>query len=188
MENNTIEQKHKKLVIALSVVIPLAVAALFMIKIPGYDFSFLPPIYSLINGSVAVLLVLAVIAIKNKNQKRHRLLIRLAILGSILFLVGYILYHSTSGDTKYGDVNHDGVLSDAERLNLGKSALVYYFILVTHIILSIAVIPMVMLTYLKGWANNLEAHRKLAKYTFPLWLYVAVTGPIIYLMIRPFYG
>ena len=187
MENN-IEQKYKKLVIGLSIVIPLAVAALFGIKIPGYDLSFLPPIYSVINGCVAILLVLAVIAIKNKNQKRHRLLIRFAILGSMLFLVGYIMYHATTGDTKFGDVNHDGILSDAERGDLGLSALVYYFILATHIILSIAVIPMVMLTYLKGWANNLDAHRKLAKYTFPLWLYVAVTGPIIYLMIRPFYG
>jgi len=174
MENNQIEKKYKKLVIALSVIIPLAVAALFGIKIPGYDFSFLPPIYSLINGCVAVLLVLAVVAIKNKNQKRHRLFIRFAILGSLLFLVGYILYHATSGDTKFG--------------GQGIVRYVYFFILISHIVLSIAVIPMVMLTYLKGWANNLEAHRKLAKYTFPLWLYVAVTGPIIYLMIRPYYG
>lgn len=174
MENNQVEKKYKKLVIVLSVIIPLAVAALFGIKIPGYDLSFLPPIYSLINGCVAILLVLAVIAIKNKNQKRHRLLIRFAILGSLLFLVGYILYHATSGDTKFG--------------GQGTVRYVYFFILISHIVLSVAVIPMVMLTYLKGWSNNLEAHRKLAKYTFPLWLYVAVTGPIIYLMIRPYYG
>ena len=188
METNTIETKYKTLVIALAVIIPLAVASLFGIKIEGYDFSFLPPIYSAINLTIAILLVLAVISIKNGNKKRHRLLIRFAILGSILFLVGYILYHSTSGDTKYGDINHDGTLSDMERGLLGYDALIYYVILISHIILSIAVIPMVLLTYLKGWANNIESHKKLAKYTFPIWLYVSITGPIVYFMIKPFYA
>lgn len=177
MENNqaiNIEKKYKRLVITLSIIIPLAVAALFGIKLPGYDFSFLPPIYSIINAVVAVLLILAVLAIKSGNQKKHRLLIRFAILGSILFLVGYIIYHATSGDTEFGG---EGLIK-----------YVYFFILISHIILSIAVIPMVMMTYMKGWANNIESHKKLAKYTFPIWLYVAVTGPIIYLMISPYYG
>jgi putative membrane protein len=172
--NNQIEQKYKKLVIVLSIVIPLAVAVLFNIELKGYDFSFLPPIYSIINTVVAILLVLAVISIKKGNKTRHRLFVRFAILGSVLFLVGYILYHATAGDTKYGG---EGIV----KYN-------YFFILITHIILSIAVIPMVMLTYLKGWANNIESHKKLAKYTFPLWLYVAVTGPVIYLMISPYYA
>ena len=191
MENsqaNTIETKYKKLVIALAVVIPIAVAALFGIKIEGYDFSFLPPIYSAINFGIAILLILSVIAIKNGNEKRHRLFIRLAILGSILFLIGYILYHGTSGDTKYGDINHNGEIDESERAKLGLDALVYYIILISHVVLSIVIIPMVLLTYLKGWANNIESHKKLAKYTFPLWLYVSITGPIVYLMIRPFYG
>jgi len=188
MDNNTIETKYKKFVIALAIIIPLAVAALFGIKIEGYDFSMLPPIYSAINLSIAILLVLAVISIKNGNKKRHRLLIRFAILGSILFLICYILYHATSGDTKYGDINHDGQLSEIERGQLGKDALIYYIILISHIVLSIAVIPMVLLTYLKGWANNLESHKKLAKYTFPIWLYVSLTGPIVYFMIKPFYS
>ena len=188
MENNTIETKYKKLVIGLAIIIPLAVAALFRIKLEGFDFSFLPPIYSTINLTIAFLLVLAVISIKNGNKKRHRLLIRFAILGSILFLIGYILYHSTSGDTKYGDLNHDGELSELERGKLGYDAFAYYIILISHIVLSIAVIPMVLLTYLKGWANNIESHKKLAKYTFPIWLYVSITGPIVYFMIKPFYG
>ncbi len=184
---NELEKKYKPLIIGLSIFIPVAVALLFGIKIEGYDFSFLPPIYATINGIVALLLIAAVVAIKNGNRELHRRLIRLAILGSLLFLVGYIIYHATSTETKYGDVNHDGILSDLERANLGKDALVYYFLLATHIILSIAVIPMVLLTYLKGWTNNLTAHKKLAKYTFPTWLYVAVTGVTVYLMISPFY-
>lgn len=185
--NTTLEKKMKPIIVGLSVIIPVAVAALFQIEIKGVDFSFLPPIYSSINGVVAILLVSAVIQIKKGNQKKHRLLIRLAILGSLLFLVGYILYHGSSTEVKYGDLDNSGELSDAERSNLGFDAYVYYFMLITHIILSIAIIPMVLLTYLKGWTNNLNAHRKLAKYTFPLWLYVAITGPIIYLMISPYY-
>jgi len=186
--SNNIETKYKKLVIGLAIIIPLAVASLFRIKIEGYDFSFLPPIYSAINLTIAILLILAVIAIKRGNIKKHRLLIRFAILGSILFLIGYILYHGTSGDTKYGDSNHDGNIDDLERSKLGFDAIVYYVILISHVVLSIAVIPMVLLTYLKGWANNIESHKKIAKYTFPIWLYVSITGPIVYLMIKPFYG
>ncbi|HIP37768.1 MAG TPA: DUF420 domain-containing protein [Crocinitomix sp.] len=187
MSNTQIEKKYKPLIIALSIVIPLVVATLFRIKIEGYDTSYLPPIYSFINAIVAILLVFAVVAIKKGNKTLHRKLIRLAILGSLFFLVGYIIYHATSGDTKYGDLNHNGILEDSERALLGNDALFYYFILITHIILSVATIPLILLTYLKGWANNLTAHKKIAKYTFPLWLYVAVTGPIIYLMIRQYY-
>jgi putative membrane protein len=185
--NTTLEKKLKPLIIGLSIFIPLAVAMLFQIEIKGVDFSFFPPIYSSINAIVAVLLVLAVIQIKKGNREKHRFFIRLAILGSILFLIGYILYHGSSGEVKYGDINNNGELSDSERNLLGADAYIYYFMLITHIILSIAIIPMVLLTYLKGWTNNLASHRKLAKYTFPLWLYVAITGPVIYLMISPYY-
>ena len=174
MENNNIETKYRKLVIGLSIFLPLAIAGLFGIKIPGYDFSFLPATYAVINSIVSILLVLAVIAIKNGNRKRHRLLIRFAMLGSILFLLGYITHHATSGDTKFGGV--------------GLIRPVYFFLLISHILFSIAVVPLVLLTYLKGWANNLESHRKLAKYTFPVWLYVSVTGPVLYLLISPYYG
>jgi putative membrane protein len=187
MSNQDLEKKYKPIIIGLSIVIPLVVAGLFSVKIKGYDFSFLPPIYSSINTIVAILLISAVIAIKNGKRNLHRKLIRMAILGSLLFLVGYIVYHATSGDTKYGDLNHNGKLEEPERQLLGTDAFIYYFILITHIILSIATIPLILLTYLKGWTNQLEAHKKLAKYAFPLWLYVAITGPVIYLMIKQYY-
>ncbi|MFK8044997.1 MAG: DUF420 domain-containing protein [Crocinitomicaceae bacterium] len=183
-----LEKKYKPLAIILSIVVPGLVALLFGIKIKGYDFSFLPGIYASINGIVAILLVTAVIAIKNKNKALHERLIRLAILGSVLFLIGYVLYHITSDTTLYGDKNHDGTLADTERQALGFSAYVYYFILFTHIILSIVVIPFVLFTYLRAWAGNYERHKKLAKYTFPIWLYVAITGVVVYLMISPYYG
>ena len=187
IDNKDLDKKYRPIAIILSIIIPLAVAALFSIKIEGYDFSFLPPIYATINGIVAVLLVLAVMAIKNKNRALHERLIKLAILGSVLFLVGYITYHITSDTTFFGDSNKDGVLSDTERDNLGSSAYVYYFILFTHIILSIVIIPFVLFTYLRAWAGKLDKHKALARYTFPLWLYVAVSGVMVYLMISPYY-
>ncbi len=187
--NVELEKKYKPLVIVLSIAIPVVVAILFSSpKIEGVDLSFLPAVYASINAIVSVLLVLAVIAIKNKNKARHERFIKLAILGSALFLVGYVAYHLTSDATIYGDVDHNGTLSDAEREALGASALVYYFILFTHIILSIVIIPFVLFTYLRGWSGNYTKHKKIARYTFPLWLYVAVTGVIVYLMISPFYG
>lgn len=173
--NPALEKKYKPLVIILSIVIPVVVAVLFgMPAVEGYDTSFLPPIYATINGITAVLLVLAVISIKNGKRKRHENLMKLAILCSLLFLVGYVVYHLTSDTTRY--------LSD------GFDRYIYFFILISHILLSIAVIPLVMITYLRGWAGNVNAHKKLAKITFPIWLYVAISGVVVYLMISPFYG
>lgn len=166
-------EKHKKLIIVLSVVIPIAVAALFGIKIPGYDFSFLPPIYASINGLTAILLTVSYISIKNGNRSRHEFLNKACIVLSCLFLVMYILYHITSEATHFGGE--------------GFVRYVYYFILVTHIILSVVVIPFVLFTFSRALAGNFERHKRLAKFTFPLWLYVAVTGVIVYLMISPYY-
>lgn len=168
------KEPYKKLIIALSIIIPLAVAALFRVKIPGYDLSFLPSIYATLNGITAILLVMAVVAIKNGNRKRHELLNKVAIALSSLFLVLYVLYHITSESTPYG----------------GEGAIryVYYFILITHISLSVVVIPFVLFTFSRALAGNFERHKALAKFTFPLWLYVAVTGVIVYLMISPYYA
>ncbi len=173
--NPTLEKKFKPLVIVLSIVIPVVVAVLFgMPAVKGYDTSFLPPIYATINGITAILLVLAVISIKNGNRKRHQLLMKFAIACSLLFLVGYVAYHLTSDTTHYKSQGFDRII--------------YFIILFSHISLSIAVIPLVMITYLRGWAGNVEGHKKLAKITFPIWLYVAISGVVVYLMISPYYG
>jgi putative membrane protein len=166
-------ERYHKLIIGLSVVIPLAVAVLFRVKIDGYDFSFLPPIYASINGVTALLLIVAFIAIRNKMRSLHETIMKTCIFLSASFLVMYILYHMTSDPTAYG----------------GKGAwrYVYYFILVSHIILSVAVIPMVLFTFVRALSGNFERHRALAKFTFPVWLYVAVTGVIVYWMISPYY-
>ncbi|MES2836282.1 MAG: DUF420 domain-containing protein [Bacteroidota bacterium] len=177
MDTNTtpdFESKYKKKIIVLSIIIPLAVAALFGIKIDGFDFSFLPPIYATINGLTAIVLINAVIAIKNKKIELHKKLMTTAIILSSLFLVMYVTYHITSESTKYGG---EGMLR-----------LVYFFILITHILLSVAVIPLVLFTYVKALSEKFDKHKKLAKITFPIWLYVAVTGVIVYLMISPYYA
>jgi putative membrane protein len=174
-QTNTLERKdpYRKLIIAASVLIPLAVAALFRVKIPGYDTSFLPPIYATINGLTAILLVAAVVAIKNNKRLLHERLIKVCIALSISFLVMYVIYHATSESTPYGGT--------------GTMRYVYFFILVSHILLSIGVIPFVLFTFVRGITGNFAKHRALAKFTFPLWLYVAVTGVVVYLMISPYY-
>ncbi len=165
---------YQRLIIVLSVVLPLAVAALFGIKIPGYDFSFLPPIYASINGITAVLLIIAVVAIKNKKRKLHETLMKICISCSAVFLVMYVAYHMTSDSTPFGGE--------------GPIRTVYFFILITHIVLSIAVVPFVLFTFSRALSGNFERHKALAKFTFPIWLYVAVTGVIVYLMISPYYS
>jgi putative membrane protein len=167
------EKKYRKLIISLSVIIPLAVAALFGIKIKGFDTSFLPPVYATINGLTAVFLLLAVMMIKRGNRKMHEKLVKFCILLSVTFLAMYVTYHITSDSTKYGG---EGILK-----------YIYFFILITHIILSVVIIPMVLFTYVKAWSGKFVDHRRLARVTFPLWFYVAVSGVVVYLMISPYY-
>lgn len=182
------EKKYKNIAIVISIVLPLAVAALFGIKINGVDFSFLPPIYATINGITAAVLILALIAIKNKKIKLHQTFINIAIGLSLAFLLMYVAYHITSDSTLYGDVNKNGVLEPDEKNSLGTISYVYYFILISHIILSVLVTPFVAFTYLRGWLGDIEKHKKLTRITFPLWLYVAISGVIVYLMISPYYS
>ncbi|MEO2051870.1 MAG: DUF420 domain-containing protein [Allomuricauda sp.] len=168
------EKKFNKWITVISIAIPLVVALLFGYKIPNAKpLSFLPPIYATINGITAILLVVAVVAIKNGKESLHQKLMTTNIVLSALFLVMYVAYHMTSETTIYGG---DGFWK-----------YVYYFILMTHIVLSISVIPLVLITYSKVYLDDFESHRIWAKYTFPIWLYVAVTGVIVYLMISPYY-
>jgi putative membrane protein len=163
--------KFRKLIIGVSIVIPIAVAALFGIRIDGVDFSFLPPFYAGINGLTAILLISALLAIKSKNMVLHQRLIQVCLMLSLLFLLCYVAYHITSDSTAYG----------------GNMKGVYYFILISHILLSVAVIPVVLFTYLFAWEGKFDKHKKWTRFAFPIWLYVAVTGVIVYWMISPFY-
>lgn len=178
MEDHSLEKKFSKFIIAVSIIIPVVVAILFGVKLKDFGFnveplSFLPPIYATTNGITAIVLVCAVMAVKNGKLKLHERLMTLAIALSVAFLVMYVAYHMTSDSTKFGG---EGVIR-----------YVYFFILITHILLSIAIIPLVLITYVRALAQRFDRHRKIARITFPLWLYVAVTGVIVYLMISPYY-
>jgi putative membrane protein len=178
MENKLNEKKYNIWIIILSIAIPLVVAILFKVKLKDFGYnvkplSFLPPIYATINGITAIVLLIAVRAIKNGNRKLHENLMKVAIALSVAFLAMYVAYHMTSESTKYGG---EGIVRG-----------IYFFILITHIVLSVIIIPLVLVTYVRALSEQFDKHKKIAKITFPLWLYVAVTGVIVYLMISPYY-
>lgn len=169
-----LEKKYNKYIWILSVVIPVAVAVLFRVRIPNVEpLSFLPPVYATINGATAVLLIWAVIAIKKGNRKLHENLMKTCIGLSLAFLVMYVAYHMTSDPTPFGGE--------------GAVKYVYYFLLISHIILSVGVIPLVLISFVKALASRFDKHKRIAKITFPIWLYVAATGVVVYLMIAPYY-
>lgn len=191
--------KTKKIVISvLSIVIPVVVVFLLNMNrvlpqdtvdsIRSFDGSFLPPMYATINAITAIVLIAAVIMVKKGNIKLHEKLIKFAMLLSVLFLVGYVIYHLTTPEALYGDLNHDGIRDDAEKAAISSSFAIYLFLLISHITLSLGVIPLVLMSYLYGSTNQVEKHKKLVKWAFPLWLYIAITGVVIYFMISPYYA
>ena len=167
-------KQYRRIVLVISLVVPLVVALLFKVKIQGFDFSFLPPLYAGLNAMTALLLILGWFAIKKGKRERHRLMMLSAMIISFVFLVLYVLYHMTSDPTPFGGT--------------GFLRTLYFILLISHILSSLVVIPMVLFTALRAWFGEYERHRALAKFTFPLWLYVAVTGVLVYWMISPYYG
>ena len=166
-------KKYKLWVNIISIAIPVVVALLFGIKLPNIEpLTFLPPIYASINAITSILLISALIAIKNKKMKLHRSLMQIAIFCSVIFLLMYVAYHITSVPTKYE----------------GEMIITYRVILISHIILSIVVIPLVLHSYLRAYLGDYQAHKKIVRYAYPVWLYVAVTGVIVYIMISPYYS
>ncbi len=139
----------------------------------GIDFSFLPAVYSTLNGIVAILLIIALVAIKRGNAKAHRKFTTSAMIGSVLFLLGYVVYHITTPETLYCGV--------------GAIRYVYFFLLITHIVLAAVILPFILFTFIRAYTNQFDKHRKMAKWVFPLWLYVAITGPVLYMFLSPCY-
>jgi len=166
-------KKYNRIIVVLSIAIPLVVAVLFGVKLDIELPIFLPPIYAGTNGVTAILLIVALWAIKLKNITLHKRLMKTAIAFSVFFLVLYVLYHMTSDSTSY---EGEGVLK-----------YVYYVVLISHILLSIIVIPFVLITFVRAITNDIERHKKIARITWPLWLYVTISGVIVYFMILPYY-
>ena len=172
--NLLLEKRLNQVAYVVSVVVLLLVGLMRRVKIDlGIDFHFLPPIHATLNAITAVILLVALYYIKNKQIEQHRKAIYLAMVCSALFLVSYVLYHFTTPETRFGGT--------------GTIRTVYFFLLLTHVVLAAVTLPLVLLTFNRAYTNQIERHRKMARWVFPLWLYVAITGPICYLMLKPYY-
>lgn len=173
-ENLRLEKRLNRLAYLVSAVVLLLVMMMRTIKLDvGIDFSFLPPVHASLNALAAIILVIAYVFIRRKNVQAHRRAIYAAMVCSALFLISYVLYHFTTPETRFG----------------GEGAIryIYFFILITHVILAAVILPFILLTFNRAYTMQYERHRKIARWVFPLWLYVAITGPICYLMLRPYY-
>ncbi|MEY2950274.1 MAG: hypothetical protein RLZZ248_1475 [Bacteroidota bacterium] len=160
------------------------------VKIPlpeGINFSFLPSFHAMVNGATALILLAAFVAIKNKKVDLHRKLIFTALGLSLLFLLSYVAYHFTTPETIYGDFNGNGVLEDEERQAVGNDRLIYLILLLSHIFLAAISLPFILLTFIRAYTQQFEAHKRMARWVFPIWFYVAATGPICYLLLLPYY-
>lgn len=168
----------------------LLVGLMRRVKIPlpdGWDFSFLPPFHATLNALTAVALLAAFYFIRQKNIQAHRRSIYVALSLSVLFLLSYVAYHFTTPEALYGDLNHDGALSVEELAAAGSSRNWYLVLLLSHISLAALVLPFILFTFIRAYTGQVERHRKMARWVFPVWLYVAVTGPLVYYMLMPYY-
>jgi putative membrane protein len=154
---------------------------------PGFIYK-LPLLNAVLNGTCSLLLVFSLWAIKKRNIELHKRLNLTAFVLSTLFLLSYVTAHYFIPDTKYGDLDHDGIMSAAESAAVSGIKPVYVVILLTHIFLAIVVLPMVLLSFYYGLTDQREKHKKLTRFSYPIWLYVTVTGVVVYLMISPYYG
>lgn len=184
------DKKARTLIFVFSAIVFIAVSVLGKYKLNvdlGFDVHIFAKANAVINSIVAVLLVAGITAAKNKKFATHKKIMLTAMALSVLFLVSYILHHLLAGEAKFGDLNHDGLLSQPEKLAAGSLRYVYYVLLGTHIVLAGIVLPFILFTAYRALINENEAHKKLAKITWPVWFYVAVTGPLVYLMINQYY-
>ncbi|RAJ01713.1 putative membrane protein [Chitinophaga skermanii] len=186
--------KNKNLNVPIAIVsiaIPLLVAILFYLPHPGieagFDIRILPLFHAILNSATAVMLVASLWFVKNKYIKAHKVANLIAVGLSTIFLLSYVTYHFLAPKTMYGDLNHDLVLDASEKAVLGATRYVYYFILLTHIVLAAVIVPFVLFSLLRAFQNDVERHRKISKITWPMWFYVAVTGVVVYIMINPYY-
>lgn len=176
-------------IFSLVVFIVVVVLGKFKLDIElGFDVHIFATINAFVNASIALVLVAALVAVKRKNYALHKKFMITALVLSIFFLLSYIAHHLLAGEAKYGDSNHDGIVDDAEKIAVGAMRMVYLVILITHIILAAIILPFILFTAYRGLTSEFPAHKKLARITWPLWFYVAVTGPVVYFMISPYYN
>ena len=184
------EKNAKILIWSVSVIVFLGIAGLSGIHL-DYQLSFDPHLFAafnaIANSLVAILLVAGLISVKRKNYMLHKKIMLATIFISVLFLVSYVCHHLLSGESKFGDLNHDGILSAEEKAQAGPLRYLYYFILLTHIPLAGIFLPFILFTAYRALSGDYQKHKKIARITWPIWLYVAITGVAIYLLISPYY-
>ena len=185
------DKKAKLLIYTVSFVVFAAVVFLSKYKLNvdlGFDVHVFAKINAIINSLVAVLLLAGLFTAKQKKHELHKKIMLTAISLSVLFLLSYIAHHLLAGDTRYGDINHDGIVSLDEKTLAGNLRMVYYFILITHIPLAAIILPFILFTAYRALTGEYDKHKKLVRITWPVWFYVAVTGVVVYLMISPYYN
>ena len=185
------DKKAKTLIFIFSAIVFAAVMLLSRVKLNvnlGFDVHLFAKANAIINSCVAILLVIALIAVKSKNYTLHKNLMMSAMLLSILFLVSYICHHLFAGDTRFGDVNHDGIVTELEKAAVGSTRILYYIILGTHIPLAGIILPFILFSAYRALTGEFDKHKKLVRITWPIWFYVAVTGVVVYWMISPYYS
>ena len=185
------DSKAKILIWTVSIIVFVAVVILSKVKLLlnlPFNVHVFATINAVVNSLVAVLLVAGLVTAKNKNYVVHKKIMLSAITLSVLFLLSYICHHLLAGETKYGDIDHDGVLSINETAMAGSSRMFYYILLLTHIPLAAIILPFILFTAYRALTGEYEKHRKLVRITWPVWFFVAVSGVVVYLMISPYYN
>ncbi len=186
--NIQLAKKLNRVAWGITIAVLVLVTLMRYVKLPvEADLYFLPPFHAVLNSLTAIILILALYFIKQKKVDLHRKAIYIAIGLSTLFLLSYVTYHFTSSATLFGDANHDGVVDAAEIAAVGSQRTIYFVLLATHIILAALIFPFILFTFIRAYTNQLERHKKMARWVFPIWLYVAITGPICYWMLMPYY-
>jgi putative membrane protein len=185
------DRKARILIFSFSTVVFAAVMVLGRVKLdvnPGFDVHLFAKANAIINSCVAVLLVIALIAVKSKNYTLHRNLMMTAMFLSVLFLASYICHHLFAGETRFGDLNHDGIVTELEKAAVGSSRMIYYILLGTHIPLAGIILPFILFSAYRALTGEFDKHKKLVRITWPVWFYVAVSGVLVYWMISPYYN
>lgn len=185
------DRKARILIFTFSIIVFSAVVLLSRVKLEvnlGFDVHLFAMVNAIINSCVTILLVAALFAVKKGKYQVHKSLMMTAMVLSVLFLVSYICHHLFAGDTRFGDVNHDGIVTDAEKADVSSLRTFYYIILGTHIPLAGIILPFILFSAYRALVGEYAKHKKLARITWPIWLYVAITGVIVYIMISPYYS
>jgi putative membrane protein len=184
------DKKAHILIWIFSAIVFLAVTILDKITLDvelGFDPHIFAKLSAAVNSIVSVLLIVGLIQIKQKKYQAHKNTMLFTMALSVLFLVFYIAHHLFTGETKFGDLNHDGLLQESEKLQAGSMRYIYYFIISTHVTLAGIIMPFVLYSAYRALTSEFDKHKKLVRYTFPIWLYVAITGVLVYFFISPYY-